>query len=201
MAQTIRKKTTETTEYQKQLFAALFNVFPDVEYEWRAFRTGDKHKYGPRLDIALGPFNDEAAEYNLMYDYNRMVHEGLLNRFLQRAYDLHIQNLDITVYTEVNHPSFLEVIERNQNARCVLAIEIENKNTRKHIMGSIVNAASLGRVGIGIGFTSEVTETFLRILNYLSFLTNVEKNGYDTCNFLVLTVAQMDNLLATIHED
>jgi hypothetical protein len=80
-------------------------------------------------------------------------------------------------------------------------LEIENKNTRKHIMGSIVNAASLGRVGIGIGFTAEVTETFPTILNYLSFLKNVEKNGYDTCKFLVLTIEQMEDLITNIHNE
>lgn len=196
-----RPKSTETTEYQKHLFEKVSKVFDVVEYEWRAFKTGDKHKYGPRLDIAVGPFNNEDAPENLTYRYNEIVHEGLVNRFLRRAYDFHILNLDKTIYEEVIHPGFLEVIERNQNARCLISFEIENKNTRKHIMGSVVNAASLGRVGIGIGFTRDVTETFLRILNYLSFLRNVEKNGYDTCNFLVLTVEQMEMLISNINNE
>jgi hypothetical protein len=184
-----------TTDYQKGLFTELKKIFPITEYEWRAFKTGDKHKYGPRVDIAIGPFNDEDAPENLTYRYNELVHTERTKRFLKKAYDFHIQNLDSKIYSEVNHPSFLEVIERNQNARCLISIEIENKNSRKHIMGSVVNAASLGRVGIGIGFTKDVTSTFLRIINYLSFLKNVEKNGYDTCNFLVLTIDQMNSII------
>jgi hypothetical protein len=193
------KRSTDTIDYQKRLFGQVSKIFEPVEYEWRAFKTGDKHRYGPRLDIAVGPFNDEAAPENLTSHYNEMVSGGVLNRFLKRAYDYHILNLDSTIYEEVIHPGFLEVIERNQNARCLMSFEIENKNTRKHILGSVVNAASLGRVGIGIGFPPDVTETFLRILNYLSFLKNVEKNGYDTCNFLVLTIDQMEALIQNIH--
>ena len=44
-----------TTEYQKDLFTELKKIFPVSEYEWRAFKTGDKHQYGPRVDIAIGP--------------------------------------------------------------------------------------------------------------------------------------------------
>jgi hypothetical protein len=184
-----------TSNYQKELYLKLTDIFPDTVNEWRAFATGEKHKYGPRVDIAIGPFNVEGIPENLTSHYNRLVRQEPINRFLQKAYKFHIQNLDTTIYDEVIHPGFLEVIERNQNARCLIAIEIENLNSRKHIMGSIVNAASLGRIGIGVGFNPRAMKSFLRIINYLSFLKNVEKNGYDTVNFLVLTIDQMEALL------
>ena len=46
-------------------------------------------------------------------------------------------------------------------------------------MGSLINAASLGRAGIGIAYNDSVKRTFVRIMNYLRFLKRVEKNTYD----------------------
>ena len=62
-------------------------------------------------------------------------------------------------------------------------------------MGSLINAASLGRIGIGIAYNESVKRTFLRILNYLAFLKRVEKNTYDTTNFLIITKEQLSELL------
>ncbi len=184
-----------TPDYQKELYQKLAATFPNVVNEWRTFSSGEKNKYGPRVDIAIGPYNIEGIPENLTNHYNALVKQEPVKSFLQKAHNFHIQNLDSTIYDEVIHPGFLEVVERNQNARCLIAIEIENLNSRKHIMGSIVNAAALGRIGIGIGFTNKALKSFLRIINYLSFLKNVEKNGYDTANFLVLSIDQMDELL------
>jgi hypothetical protein len=61
-------------------------------------------------------------------------------------------------------------------------------------MGSMVNAASLGRIGIGVAFNESVKRTFLRILNYLAFLKRVDKNTYDTTNYLILTKEQLITL-------
>ncbi len=183
------------SDYQKELYQRLAGKFQNVENEWRAFKQGEKNKYGPRVDIAIGPFNIEGIPKNLTSHYNEIVKQEPFESFLQKAHSFHIQNLDANIYDEVIHPGFFEAVERNQNARCLIAIEIENLNSRKHILGSIVNAASLGRIGIGIAFTEKTLKTFLRIINYLSFLKNVEKNGYDTVNFLVLTIDQMEELL------
>ena len=76
-----------------------------------------------------------------------------------------------------------------------MAFEIENTSTKKHIMGSMINAASLGRIGIGIAFNDSVMRTFVRILNYLGFLKRVEKNTYDASNFLIITKEQLEIIL------
>lgn len=62
-------------------------------------------------------------------------------------------------------------------------------------MGSIVNAASLGRIGIGIAYNDSVLRTFIRILAYLSLLKRVGKNTYDTTNFLIVTKEQFLTIL------
>lgn len=71
--------------------------------------------------------------------------------------------------------SFEEAISRNANARCLLAIEIETASTKKHNMGSIVNAAYLGRIGIAIGYSEKALKAFLRIVNCLGYFS-VKKN-------------------------
>lgn len=191
-------KDMNTIQYQSKLFQKLCEKFSKVENEWTAFKNKTANQYTPRVDIAVGPFNDiddEIKSADRMLEYNKLVRSSLVKSFLQKAYNYHTINLDLSMYTSVAPASFAEVIEYNRNPRCLIAIEIENKNTRKHIMGSIVNAASLGKIGIGVGFSSESTKTFLRIVNYLSRLKAVGKNAYDTANFLVLTREQMDELV------
>ncbi len=83
----------------------------------------------------------------------------------------------------------------DENSGCFLLIEIENRNSKKHIMGDIVNACSLGRVGIGIAFTESTQRAFARIMNYQNFLESVGKNTYRTTNFLLLSKEQLNSLL------
>lgn len=182
-------------EFQNDLFPLIQNKFPgqEIRNEWAAF-TGQIHQYSPRVDIAVGPFN-VAPGPNLTQLYNQLVANDTTVNFLIQAFNFHQQNLDINLYNEIIHPDFNQLIHKNQNARCFIAFEIENKNSKKHIMGSVINAASLGRVGIGIAFNDSTLRTFCRILNYLSFLRRVEKNTYDTTNFIILSVEQINQLL------
>jgi hypothetical protein len=184
-----------TSQYQLQLFEKLQHKFVDVRNEWNAFERSVINQYSPRVDIAIGPFNDHAAKVNLERTYDEMVKEYTYSNFIKRAFDFHTENLSREKYETIIPYSFYEAIERNKNARCLIAIEIENKNSRKHIMGSIVNAASLGRIGIGVGFTKESKNSFLRIVNYLGFLKEVGKNSYETANFFVLSTDQMNELV------
>lgn len=165
----------------------------EIKNEWAAF-TGMLNQYSPRVDIAIGPFNINPGP-NLTEKYNQLVNSLSINEFLNKAYTFHTQNCDPLHYHEIILPDFDIMININQNARCLIAIEIENTNSKKHMMGSIVNAASLGRVGIGIAYCPSALRTFLRILNYLSFLKRVGKNYYDTSNFLVLSVDQFNQLI------
>jgi hypothetical protein len=79
---------------------------------------------------------------------------------------------------------FLEVlnIEREQdlifniNPRCFLAIEIERETSEKHVLGGIINASALGKVGI-IVTKDEKYQSAMRIRRYLRFLVAVGKGG------------------------
>ena len=182
-------------DFQHNLIPLIQTKFPDQEIrnEWAAF-TGQIYQYSPRVDIAVGPFNVLPGP-NLTERYNQLISNDTTIDFLTQAFELHQQNLDVSLYNEIVHPNFNRLIHKNQNARCFIAFEIENKNSKKHIMGSVVNAASLGRIGVGIAFNESTLKAFCRILNYLSFLRNVEKNTYDTTNFIILSVEQINHLL------
>lgn len=184
-----------TREYQNSIYPLLQSKLNGltIEDEWTAFRGFNNH-YSPRVDIAVGPFSTEPGQ-NQINVYNHLVGRDDIKSFLRSLYDLHVMNIGEEYLNEINIPDFDTLITKNQNARCFLAIEIENENSKKHIMGSLINAASLGRVGIGIAYSDKTFRTFIRILNYLGFLKRVEKNTYDTTNFLIIKKDQMTTLL------
>lgn len=183
------------TEYQNLITPLMLQKFEGLEVipEWRAFR-GMSYQYSPRVDIAVGPFSVESG-MNRRAEYNAIIKQDNVNQFLKKVYDFHILNIGEEWLNEITIPEFDYLIRKNQNARCLMSIEIENSSTKKHIMGSMVNAASLGRIGIGVAFHEGVLRTFVRMLNYMGFLKRVEKNTYDTTNFLILTKEQLRLIL------
>ncbi|MCH3885675.1 hypothetical protein [Tenacibaculum aquimarinum] len=183
------------TEYQNLIIPLLSNKLQGLEVvgEWRAFR-GINYQYSPRVDIVVGPFS-VAPNNNQTAEYNDILRNENTDRFLKRIYDYHVENISNEWLNEIQIPEFDYLTRKNQNARCFLSIEIENSSTRKHIMGSMINAASLGRIGIGIAYNESVKRTFIRILNYMAFLKRVEKNTYDTTNFMILTKEQFQELV------
>ena len=83
----------------------------------------------------------------------------------------------------------------NSNARCLMAIEIENEVSRKHLVGSLINAADLGRIGIIVARTPEKLRAFFNLSKYLLFLRSAEKPTFDTNNFLILNKEQFQTCL------
>jgi len=80
---------------------------------------------------------------------------------------------------------------RNQNARCLIAIEIENEVSRKHLMGGAINAAALGRIGIAVAWTDGKLRAFTNMKRYLDYLASVHKNTFDTANLVILSTDQL----------
>jgi hypothetical protein len=182
-------------EFQDIITPQIGNKLNELEVisEWRAFQ-GLPYQYSPRVDIAVGPFSIKSGR-NRTREYNGLLQQEAVNQFLREIYTYHIYNIGEQWLNEINIPEFEYLSVKNQNARCFLAFEIENTSTKKHIMGSMINAASLGRIGIGVAFNDSVMRTFVRILNYLGFLKRVEKNTYDASNFLIITKEQLEIIL------
>jgi hypothetical protein len=181
--------TIESKTFQHELYGKLGDKFPHSHKEWRTF--SDFTHYAPRVDIAIGPFSTtEFGNQRLEIDETYMEN----STWLHQLFDFHRENM-ANYLIEYQLPDFDEIINFNNNPRCFLAIEIENKNSKKHVLGSIVNASSLGKIGIGIPMRDYTFRTFARILNYLSFLKNVGKNTFHTNNFLLIRKEQILSIL------
>ncbi|MEY4964023.1 MAG: hypothetical protein RLZZ323_1342 [Bacteroidota bacterium] len=137
-----------TKEYQNIIHPLIQTKLEglDVKNEWTTF-TGYHNHYSPRVDITVGPFSIVAGQ-NQTHIYNQLVVNENIQSFIRQLYEIHIKNIGLEVNNEITISPFEDLIYKNQNARCFLAIEIENENSKKHIMGSLINAASLGRIGI-----------------------------------------------------
>lgn len=157
-----------TKEYQGLLKGRLEQLFPDleIEEEWISFKKKEYKHYSPKVDLAFGPFS-VTANRTQRVAYNQLVSEPIIKKFLDEMYQFHIQNMREELYSnEYQVPDIYDVLHKNENARCFIALEIENKNSKKHMMGSIVNAASLGRIGIGVAYCDTAFKTMARVLHY-----------------------------------
>lgn len=99
----------------------------------------------------------------------------------------HKQNVE-TLSWEVCRTSFGDICYKNKTARCFLAIEIEDKVSRKHLIGAAMNATALGRVGIVVACTHEKLKAFIKLRRYLWFLSRA--TNFSTDNLIILNKDQ-----------
>jgi hypothetical protein len=156
----------------------------EVIPEWRAM-AGQEGVYSPRLDLAVGPFAVGHDVY--VHEYHELVDR--YGAFLHLLYERSIENMQRFGHANDATP-FNEVIHRNDNSRCFLAIEIENLVSRKHLMGGAINAAALGRVGIAVGWTERMVRAFVKLRAYLLYLASVGKNTFHPFNLLIVSREQ-----------
>lgn len=179
--------TNLARQYQSEVADELKQIFPEseVKTEWRAMST-EKNIYCPRVDIAIGPF---ATTTTCINEYNDMMctHRQFLNEII----GFHIQNLGINGSINPEQFLFNYLNIHNQNSRCFIAIEIENKVNRKHFMGSAINASVLGRIGIIIGWNQDKLNAFVRMKRYFGFLFAHNKSTIDPVNLLILERNQL----------
>lgn len=185
---------TETKQFELAVKERLANYFMslgekvDVEDQWISFLGESKGKYSPRVDVAVGPFSYRRMQNN--QEYNRLIVtarpflDSLVCSFRDNA-----ENRGFLFYEEIPLNS-QEIINVNPNPRCFIAIEIEKSGNRKHRLGDIINACSLGKFGIIIAWNSSLLFSFLRIAEYLSFLKEVDKPTYQTRNLIVVSKEQ-----------
>jgi len=168
-------------EYRQRVCIALARIYPmnRVTPEWISLRD-EIGLYSPRLDIAVGPF---AFRTRYIEDYDELMDNSRI--FIEKMMNCHITN--VRDYDESGYNlSYEELKEKNRNSRCLLAIEIENTTGAKYIIGSVVNACALGRIGIFIAWNHEKLKSAIKLRKYLEFLARVGKNTFDTTNLLIL---------------
>ena len=173
-------------EYQYNLCEQLRRIYPSVEIvpEWISL-SSEIGSYSPRIDVAIGPF---AIERTFVDEYDLLMKRS--QSFIEKLIEYHRNN--IRDWNGENYPlTFDELKLKNQNARCLFAIEIENLISRKHLIGGAVNASALGRIGVIVAWTPQMLKAAVKLRRYLQFLSDVGKNSFNTTNLLILSREQM----------
>jgi len=179
-------------EYQNYCKKKLDTIYQEVEVEWNPFRgcRVNSKQYCPRLDMAIGPF---AINGQFSEDYTELLNEPRSKVFIESL--IRANNQNITGVGDGDQSKISDFYSFNHNARCFMCVEIENKVSRKHIVGGLVNASALGRVAVLIAWTPDKLKAFIKLKNYLKYLSSVEKNSFKTNNILILNKDQFKNLV------
>ena len=167
-------------------------VAESVKRSWYPFKGQYAPFYTPITDIAIGPFATEERLISRYNDLELSVPEliGELKSCFRENWDRYREH-----YPAIVAYPFTDFVG-NENGRCFIAVEIESKSTsRKHKMGSIVNASALGRIGIVVGLDDNTVSALIRILGYLKFLASVEKPTFKADNTFIVTTAQIMRIL------
>ena len=199
---------TEIDLFQREIANKLTVLLVQQGYEsqvrvpWSAFGGQGRRIYSPKVDIAVGPF---AIERRYEDEYDRMVNS--YHRLIDTWIDMFRQNWQSVIggrYWRVSPHSpsvtpsgYRDFIEHgaNRNARCFIAIEVENEKSRKHLMGSIINAGALGRVGILVAWQEKVLRAAIRMREYFDFLQEAEKRTFNMSDVIVLSRNQLADSL------
>lgn len=174
-------------EYQNTAKNALEHLYDEVEVQWYPFRGQGRQIYAPIVDIAVGPF---AIEGRYGPRYTELLEQT--RDFIEKLIEKHNENVE----DAEERTSFERIMYFNENARCLLCIEVEDTGSRKHLLGDLVNASALGRIGLLVARSERAFKSFLRQRVYLRYLASVGKNTFRTDNALVLTAEQFDECLA-----
>lgn len=185
----------EVVHYQNaltRLFNGIFIPPIPLQPEWDPFADiSDIHS--PHLDYAVGPFAKGDLRFDDEYD-DLMDNYSRLFRLLIDTYNNNIRDQHL-----LRPLDFIEVKYHNQNARALITIEIENTTTRKHIIGGIINASTLGRIGIMVAWNEESFITMKQQLNYIRFLNKKKLFRYKPANLIILNRNQLLEILNYCH--
>lgn len=200
----------DTTIYQRETAQRLNRILKGYGYEdnatseWKPFANYGRRIYSPVVDIAVGPFAIDDLRYEERYDemvraFSQLI-DSWVSIFKQNWQDYIVQHkhnywrVSPTSHTPSGYQDFIE-LAANRNARCFIAIEVENTNSKKHLMGSIVNAGALGRIGVLVAWKDEVLRAAIRMREYFDFLQQVGKRTFNMSGVVVLSKKQFTDCL------
>ena len=173
----------QTRKYQDKVTNLLVRIFGEanVRKEWDVAKNSqdgfNRDLYCPRVDIAIHPINITTDVENNVIEINN-VH---------RRFQSFVDGLQ--------QISGITLGECNKNPRCFLAIEIEKKGSRKHMLGDIVNASSIGEIGIIVPWDDKTYKAFERIKGYLDFIKSVGKTSDSPKNLLMIPKTKLKQFL------
>ena len=182
-------------EYQNYCGEKLNHLFSDVVVEWNPYKGCNVNniQYCPRLDIAIGPF---AINNRLGVNYDKLQTKSVTKNFINLLIDSNNQNILSMGLNNLTKPS--DFSSFNYNSRCFICIEIENRVSRKHIVGGLVNASALGRIAVLVAWTPDKLKAFIKLKEYLKELSELEKNSFKTNNVLILDKDQFKDAIDSL---
>ena len=198
----------DTTIFQNEIARRLkrllkrYGYDDDATPEWKPFARHGRRTYSPVVDIAIGPFAIGDQRYEKEYDtmvnsFNQLI-DSWISIFKQDWQDYIVQHnyweVSPTSRTPSGYQDFIGPAA-NRNARCFIAIEVENESSKKHLMGSIVNAGALGRVGILIAWQEKVLRAAIRMREYFDLLKQAGKRTFNMSSVIILNQDQFTDCL------
>ena len=173
--------TKEAQQKLKVLFSTIFGK-DKVVTEWPSHkdakdwlkRTEDVvFTYSPRPDIAIGPSN---------------IRDGTNINEIEEMFEKHKQ-----FFASLGLPGSFE--NGNRNPRCLMVIEIENHSSSKHILGGMINASVLGKVGIIVTLHDKIHKKAERIHKYLLGAYERNKTMQSPLNIVVKEYCELMKIL------
>lgn len=162
--------------YQNRIVSQLKEIFgsDQVELEWSVAKGSrddwTRDLYCPIIDVAVGPFNIKRDVY--------VDREKIDRAYLKYKY--FAEKLQNATGTKIEDEYL------NTNPRCLFAIEIENEGDAKVRLGSIVNAAAVGKIGIMVAFTRESRNSLIKLRKYFRLIKAVQKIKEDISKNVII---------------
>jgi len=202
-------------EYENDIGDLLSVFFADIDIEDMDIRIRKSLKYrsergyrsySPIIDVSVGPFSEARgvsrwSDYNQLVHFSRLLIDDMLEQF-RRNYQSFGEGIFETRQRTLptsyeNFLAFNEDVNRNVNwnARCFMAVEVEDRRNPKHLLGDMINVSISGRVGVVIGYNTVAYETFLRQLEYLAYTVEANKIKFNSRNIIVLDPDQFETVL------
>lgn len=185
----------DVIQYQKalrRLFNCIFDPPLPQEADWDPFLETYEIS-SPQFDYAVGPFTDDRVEFDDEYE-DLMDEHSRLFRLLTDTHNHNIQDLHL-----VRPLKFKEMRIHNHNPRALIVIDLVRKKSSKHILGSIINASFIGKVGILVAWDEDRLFTMKQQLDYIQHLYDMKIFGYKPRNLLIFDHNQLLEILNYCH--
>jgi len=199
---TAKEYENEVGELLDAYFAGIDTVCVRVRKSLRYRSERGYRNYSPIIDISVGPFAETPGthlhnEFDQLVTYSGGFIDRILTEFRQNYrhfgegfFDFEERNIP------ASHREFLSTnTGANWNARCYIAIEVEDSGDTKHLLGDLVNVGISGRIGIAIGFNGDKFKAFMRQLDYLAYTIEAHKTKFNSRNIMVLEADQFRTAL------
>jgi hypothetical protein len=138
--------------------------------------------YSPRCDIAVGPFAFD-CQYGEVY--KKLLGNKGIKIFLRELLSS-CRKPRVDLQDFVRHCT-----EQNKNPRAFIVVEVEGSSCRngKHILGSMVNATTMGQIGIIVPYRDKTAK---RVYAYIDEMAGRRKTPKIFGNLIIIDKRALD---------